>query len=92
MVVVYSFNSSTQEAGTSNLCEFKASLVYRASFRTARATQRNPVSTTTTTTTTKDSKKVRVEEPSQGRVEGDTAMKMALGQVGHSCEAWKMWI
>jgi hypothetical protein len=19
-------------------------------------------------------------------------MKMALGQVGHSCEAWKMWI
>ena len=26
------------------LCEFEASLVYRASARTARATQRNPVS------------------------------------------------
>jgi hypothetical protein len=28
-----------------DLCEFKASLVYRVNFRTARATQRNPVST-----------------------------------------------
>ena len=28
-----------------NLCEFEASLVYRVSSRTARATQRNPVST-----------------------------------------------
>jgi hypothetical protein len=27
-----------------NLCEFKASLVYRASSRTARATQKCPVS------------------------------------------------
>jgi hypothetical protein len=26
-----------------DLCEFKASLVYRLSFRTAKATQRNPV-------------------------------------------------
>ena len=26
-----------------DLCEFKASLVYRASFRTVRAPQRNPV-------------------------------------------------
>ena len=26
-----------------NLCEFEASLVYRASFRTVRATQRNRV-------------------------------------------------
>jgi len=35
-----------------DLCEFKASLVYKVSSRTARATQRkkkNPVSTTTTT-------------------------------------------
>jgi hypothetical protein len=29
-----------------DLCEFKASLVYRTSFRTAKATQRNPVSKT----------------------------------------------
>jgi len=27
-----------------DLCEFEARLVYRVSFRTARATQRNPVS------------------------------------------------
>ena len=27
-----------------NLCEFKAILVYRVSFRTAKDTQRNPVS------------------------------------------------
>jgi hypothetical protein len=36
-VVAHAFNPSTQEA------KFKASLVYRASSRTARATQRNPV-------------------------------------------------
>jgi hypothetical protein len=35
------------------ISEFKASLVYRVSFRTARATQRNPVSKKTITTTTK---------------------------------------
>jgi hypothetical protein len=33
------------------ISEFQASLVYKVSSRTARATQRNPVSTTTTTTT-----------------------------------------
>jgi hypothetical protein len=32
------------------ISEFKASLVYKVSSRTARATQRNPVSKTTTTT------------------------------------------
>ena len=39
-----------------DLCEFEASLFYRASSRTARITQRNPVTgrkKTTTTTTTK---------------------------------------
>ena len=30
-----------------DLCEFEASLVYKASSRTARATQRNPVSNPT---------------------------------------------
>ena len=39
-MVAHAFEPSTQEAA---LCEFKASLVYRASSRTARATQRNPV-------------------------------------------------
>jgi hypothetical protein len=45
------------------ISEFEASLVYIVSSRTARATQRNPVSknkkTKTTTTTTKKSNTVR---------------------------------
>jgi len=43
MVVVHAFNPSTweTEAGDS---EFEASLVYRAGFRTAKDTQRDPVS------------------------------------------------
>jgi hypothetical protein len=36
--LAYNFNTSTLEA------EFEASLVYKVSSRTARATQRNPVS------------------------------------------------
>jgi hypothetical protein len=45
VVVELVFNPSTQEAERYlDLCEFKASLVYRVSSRTARATQRNPVS------------------------------------------------
>ena len=36
-MVVYTFNPSTWEA------EFEASLVYRASYRIAKATERNPV-------------------------------------------------
>jgi hypothetical protein len=35
------------------ISEFEASLVYRVSSRTARATQKNPVSKNKTTTTTK---------------------------------------
>ena len=38
--MVHAFNSSTQE----DLCKLEASLVYRVSCRTARATERNPVS------------------------------------------------
>jgi hypothetical protein len=51
------------------ISEFEASLGYRVSSRTARATQRNPVSktqknpkTTTTTTTKKKQKKKEEEE------------------------------
>ena len=43
MVVVHIFNPRTQEAESRQISEFKASLVYRGSSRTARATQRNPV-------------------------------------------------
>jgi hypothetical protein len=43
-VVVYTFNPSTQEAERGRqISEFEASLVYRVSSRTARATQRKPV-------------------------------------------------
>jgi hypothetical protein len=42
-VVAHAFNPSTQEAEAGGF-EFEASLVYRVSSRTARATQRNPVS------------------------------------------------
>ena len=42
--VALAINSSTQEGETGDLCEFRASLVYRASSRTARVTQKNPVS------------------------------------------------
>jgi Tat protein secretion system quality control protein TatD with DNase activity len=43
-VVVHAFNSSMQEAEAGVSLEFEASLVYRVSSRTARATQRNAVS------------------------------------------------
>jgi hypothetical protein len=43
--VALAFNPSTREAETGRSLEFEASLVYRQSSRTARATQRNPVST-----------------------------------------------
>ena len=39
--VVHIFNPSPQEAEAADLCEFEASLVYTASSRIARATQRN---------------------------------------------------
>ena len=43
-MVVHTFNPSTWEAETGRfLSEFKASLVYKVSSRTARAIQRNPV-------------------------------------------------
>jgi hypothetical protein len=43
-VVAHAFNPSTWEAEAGGSSEFEASLVYRVSSRTARATQRNPVS------------------------------------------------
>jgi hypothetical protein len=44
VVVAHAFNPSTWEAEAGGFSEFEASLVYRVSSRTARATQRNPVS------------------------------------------------
>ena len=42
-MVAQTFNSRTEEAEAGDLCEFRASLIYRVSSRIARATQRNPV-------------------------------------------------
>jgi hypothetical protein len=43
-VVAFAFNPSTQEAeADESLSVFKASLVYRASSRRAKATQNNPI-------------------------------------------------
>ena len=43
-MVAHTFNPNTQEASTQvDLCEYRTSLVYRVSFRIARATQRNLV-------------------------------------------------
>jgi len=42
-MVVQACNPSTQRQKQVDLCEFKASLVYRVTSRTARATQRSPV-------------------------------------------------
>jgi hypothetical protein len=43
-VVVHAFNPSTWRGRGRRISEFKASLVYKVSSRTARAIQRNPVS------------------------------------------------
>jgi hypothetical protein len=50
-MVVHTFNpSKIGRQRQVDLCEFEASLVYRASSRTARATLRKPVSKMKTTT------------------------------------------
>ena len=46
VVVVDTFNPTIQEARGRQIFQFQVSLVYRASSRTAMATQRNPVSKT----------------------------------------------
>lgn len=47
--MAHTFKSVLGMQRQKDLYEFKASLVYKASSRTARTTLRNPVSTTTTT-------------------------------------------
>lgn len=42
-MVVYVFSPSTQEAETGRSLELRSSLVYRASPKTARVTQRNSI-------------------------------------------------
>ena len=55
-VVVHALNTSTQEAevgSQEDLCEIEASQVYRVSSRTAKTTERNPVSKQTNKQTNK---------------------------------------
>jgi hypothetical protein len=56
-VVAHAFNPSTREARGRQISEFEASLVYRVSSRTAKATQRNPVSKKQKTKNQKKKKK-----------------------------------
>jgi hypothetical protein len=73
-VVAHAFNPSTWEAET-EISEFEASLVYRVSSRTARATQRNPVSKTKNKNKTK--KKQKKERQKIGDL-GGTAEKTVV--------------
>jgi hypothetical protein len=52
-VVAHAFKSQHLRGRSRRISEFEASLVYRVSFRTARATQRNPVSKKTKKQTNK---------------------------------------
>jgi hypothetical protein len=57
--VAHAFNPSTWEAKAGGFSEFKASLVYRLSSRTAKTTERNPVSKKQKPKTKKKKKKVK---------------------------------
>jgi hypothetical protein len=50
------------------ISEFKASLVYRVSSRTARVTQRNPVSKTNKQKKTKNQKKKKTKQQQQEKM------------------------
>jgi hypothetical protein len=52
-MVVHTSNQALGRQRQVDLCELKASLVYRVSSRTARATQKNPVSKKTKNKKTK---------------------------------------
>ena len=61
--MAHTFSPSTWEAKAGEDHEFEASLVYRASSRTARATQKNPVSKNQNKQTNKQTnKKTKQEE------------------------------
>jgi hypothetical protein len=57
-VVAHAFNPSIRGRGR-QISEFKASLVYKVIFRTARAIQRNPISKNKKQKTNKQTKKKR---------------------------------
>jgi hypothetical protein len=55
-VVVHTFHPSLRKQRQADLCELEASLICGAISRTARSTQRNPVSKTKTTNKNKTKK------------------------------------
>jgi hypothetical protein len=68
-VVAHDFNPSTWEAEAGS-SEFETSLVYRVSSRTARATQRNPVSKTKQNKTKPKKQKQKPKNPNHSLAEG----------------------
>ena len=60
MEETHAFNPSTWKAEAGGISEFESSLVYRVSFRTARATQRKPVSKNKKQNKTKQNKTKKV--------------------------------
>ena len=55
---MHAFNPSNQEGRSRQVSELEPSLVYKVNFRTARATQRNPVSKRTKTKPNKTKQKL----------------------------------
>jgi hypothetical protein len=65
--VAHAFNLSTWEAEAGGISEFEASLVYKVSSRTARATQRNPVPPSQKKKNKKEKKEEEEEEEEKER-------------------------
>jgi hypothetical protein len=61
------------------ISEFEASLVYKVSFRTARAIQRNPVSKNKKTKNKKKNKKTKISFPQKGL----TSVRNQIGLCSH---------
>ena len=61
-MVMHAFNPNTLDSKQEDLCKFEDSLFYRSSSRTARVTQRNPVSGREKEETEGEEEKGEVEE------------------------------
>jgi hypothetical protein len=76
-VVAHAFNPSTREA-EAGISEFKASLVYRVSSRTARATHRETLSRKTKQNKQTNKKKAHFPALGRGRQLEDQAFKVII--------------
>jgi hypothetical protein len=65
--VTHAFDPSTRGGRGRRISEFEASLVYRVSSRTARATQRNPVSKNQKNKNKNKNLKYKYEESQRGK-------------------------